>query len=197
MVVRHLHCVAAELGLCWWALVPILLLIAVPLLATLLHSSRYNFGVPCRSWPLCLFNVLRVATHRIVLGCVGVVIHVSEFARVSGVIARKIMSVGPTIPVIVVPFDVVRALCFAVVLWIAVVVLEVVAVSGPRAIVLIAVAFSVAVAVAVVAVVAIVVVVVVVILLLLRCVRHWCHLHLHGEHLLLDLWQDAVELRVG
>ena len=180
--------------------------VAVPLLVclliSLLHSLWHMFWVTSCTWPLCAFNVLGVAALRVVFCRSRVVISVPVFACLAGVIAWEIVSVGPTIPIIVVAFYMVGALR-RVVPGIAAVVLVVV-VSSPQAIVRIVV---VAVAIVVVAiamvvvstvvVVAVLVVVVVVVTLPLLCICHLRHLHLHVVHLLLDLWDNAVELCVG
>ena len=112
--------------------------------------------------------MLRVAALRVVLCRVRVVIDVPEFACLAGVIAGEIVPVGPTLPIVVVVFDIVEAL-WHVVSCIAAAVLVVVAVSGPRAIVrivVVAVAIvvvAIAIAIAIVVVVSIVVVVVLVV----------------------------------
>ena len=200
LVSWHLHGVPAELGLWNWVVVAIPLMVC--LLISLLPSLWHMLWVPGCTWPLCAFNKLRVAALRVVLCRSCAVIRVPVFACLAGVIAWEIVSVGPTIPIIVVAFHMVWAV-WHVVSGIAAGV-PVVVVTRPRAIVRIGVAVAiVVVAIAIVVVVSVVVVVVVVLVIVvgiplpLLCICHLRHLHLHVVHLLLDLWDDAVEVRIG
>ena len=81
LVLLHLHGVAAVLGLLWWLLIPI------PLLIPLLHLLRHNFGKSCCAWPLRPFDVSRIAAHCVVLCRVLVVVAVPVVAGEAGVIA--------------------------------------------------------------------------------------------------------------